>query len=287
MEKIIKFVTPINPEETVQFYKDLEHYLDPMGTGEWDQLKTLAIMGDSFTGEEKVRSEVEQVPRQHLPMLPHGTKSPRLPEGTVYRTVKVENLSFGGATMKRMLEKREAMERWVRDVPALTLIQLGACDIGYKDIYKSSTYKPTKQYKDSLFYFLDTWIKRATERIEEYPYGNVAIREKMRERIKVHKWLIVSIPDWGKDCKKVKGVTAQDHVDLRRKCNSALGNTITYLKTKYNAVVLKTNFQRLDINHDNIHLSFRDQKRYNEIIFSVARRFLCDLCSWNSTQSKM
>ena len=140
MEKIIKFVTPTNPEETVQFYKDLEHYLDPMGTGEWDQLKTLVI---------------------------------------------------------------------------------------------------------------------------------------------------ISIPDWGKDCTKVKGVTAQDHVDLRRKCNSAIGSSIIYLKTKHNTVILKTNFQRLDINHSNIHLSFRDQKRYNEIIFSVARSFLCDLCSWNPTQSNI
>ena len=113
MEKIFKFVTPTNPEETAQFYKDLEHYLDPMGTGEWDQLKTLVIM---------------------------------------------------------------------------------------------------------------------------------------------------SIPDWGKDCTKVKGVTAQDHVDLRKKCYSALDSSITYLKTKYNVVILKTNFQRLDINYSNIHLSFRDQK---------------------------
>ena len=72
--------------------------------------------------------------------------------------------------------------------------------------------------------------------------------------------VIVSISDWGKDCTKVKGVTAQDHVDLRRKCNSALGSSITYLKTKHNAVVLKTNFQRLDINHSNKHLPFRDKK---------------------------
>merc|ERR1712215_361813 len=74
-----------------------------------------------------------------------------------------------------------------------------------------------------------------------------------------------------------------DYVDLRRKCNSTLGSSITYLKTKHNAVILKTNFQRLDINYSNTYLSFRDQ-RYNEIIFSVARRFLCDLCSWNPTQ---
>ena len=76
-------------------------------------------------------------------------------------------------------------------------------------------------------------------------------------------------------------------MDLRRKLNSALVSSITYLKNKYNAVVLKTSFQRLDINHNNIHLSLRDQKRYNEIIFSVARKFLCDVCSWDPTQTRM
>ena len=284
MEKTFFFVTPTNPEELAQFYKDIERYLEPMGTGEWEQLVTFAIMGDSFTNEKRVMSEVRQVPRQHLPMLPHGTKSPRLPEGSVYRTVKVENLSFGGATMETMLEETKAMERWVRDVPALTLLHLGGCDIGYGNISKDSTDGPAKQYKKSLFNFLETWIERATETIEKYSYDNVAIQEKMRERIKVHKWLIVSIPDWGKNCKQVKGVTAQDHVDIRRKCNSALGNTTTYLKTKYNAVVLKTNFERSETNYKNIHLSFEDQKRYNEIIFSVARRLLCDVCSWNPTR---
>ena len=208
MEKTFFFVTPTNPEELAQFYKDIERYLEPMGTGEWEQLVTFAIMGDSFTNEKRVMSEVRQVPRQHLPMLPHGTKSPRLPEGSVYRTVKVENLSFGGATMETMLEEAKAMERWVRDVPALTLLHLGGCDIGYGNISKDSTDGPAKQYKESLFTFLETWIKRATERIEKYSYDNVAIQEKMRERIKVHKWLIVSIPDWGKNCKQVKGVTA-------------------------------------------------------------------------------
>ena len=108
MEKVFKFVTPTNPEELAQFYRDLEDYLHPIGTGDWDQLKTLAIIGDSFTAEGKVKSEVGHVPRQHLPMLPHGTKSPMLAEGRVYRTVKVENLSMGGATMNKMLEKKRS-----------------------------------------------------------------------------------------------------------------------------------------------------------------------------------
>ena len=37
--------------------------------------------------------------------------------------------------MKKMLGKKETMERWVSDVPALTVVHLGACDIGNKDIY--------------------------------------------------------------------------------------------------------------------------------------------------------
>ena len=287
MEKTFFFVTPTNPEELAQFYKDIERYLEPMGTGEWEQLVTFAIMGDSFTNEKRVMSEVRQVPRQHLPMLPHGTKSPRLPEGSVYRTAKVENLSFGGATMETMLEETKAMERWVRDVPALTLLHLGGCDIGYGNISKDSTDGPKKQYKKSLFDFLETWIERATEEIEKFSYDNVAIKEKMREKVKVHKWLIVSIPDWGKNCTQVKGVSAQDHVEIRRKCNHALDDTTTYLKNRYNAVVLRTNFERKDTEYDNIHFSLEDQKRYNEIIFSVVRRLLCDVCSWNPKKSEI
>ena len=107
------------------------------------------------------------------------------------------------------------------------------------------------------------------------------------ERVKTHRWLIVSIPDWGKECKKVKGVTAREHVDLRRKCNSALGASTRYLRNKYNAMVLKTCFLRQDINCHNIHFSPRDQNRYNEIIFSVARRLLCDVCFWDPTQKEM
>ena len=156
MDKVFEFITPTNQEEVAQFYRNLEHYLHPTRTGDWGQLKTVCIMGDSFTAEDKVKSEVGHVPRQHLPMLPHGTKSPMLVEGEVYRTVKVENLSMGGATMKKMLGKKETMERWVSDIPALTVVHLGPCDIGNKDIYKSSDSKPTKQYREKLYYFLDT-----------------------------------------------------------------------------------------------------------------------------------
>ena len=150
-------------------------------------MKTLCIMVDSFVVEDKVKSEVGYVPRQHLPMFPHANKGPMLGQGEIYRIVRVENLSMGGATMKKMLGKKELMVRWVSEVPALTVVHLGACDIGNKGINDSSSPAPTKQYREKLYYFLDTWIKRATKMIEEHHYGNVAIIDKMEERIKTHK----------------------------------------------------------------------------------------------------
>ena len=114
--------------------------------------------------------------------------------------------------------------------------------------------------------------------MKKHIYGNIAIKEKMKARIKSHKWLIVSIPDWGKVNKNVRGITSKEHTDLRRICNSALKPCTTYFWKEYKAVVLNTGFLRLDRDPNAIHLSGKDQLRYNEIIFSVARKLLCDVC---------
>ena len=96
MDKVFEFRTPTNPEELAQFYRNLEHYLYPTRTGDWGQMKTVCIMGDSFMKKENVKSEVGHVPREHIPLLPHGTKVQCwYVEGEVYRTAKIENLSQG------------------------------------------------------------------------------------------------------------------------------------------------------------------------------------------------
>ena len=110
--------------------------------------------------------------------------------------------------MKMMLSAKDAMEKWIKEVPALTIMHLGACDIANGDISEN---QPRDDYKFKVKHFLKTWSKEASEKIEKHIYGNIATKEKMRAKIKNHKWLIVSIPDWGKENKKVRGTTPQTY----------------------------------------------------------------------------
>ena len=73
---------------------------------------------------------------------------------------------------------------------------------------------------------------------------------------------------------------------MRRKCNDALKNCTTYFWKEYRAVVFNIGFLRIDRDPNNIHCSVRDQRRYNEIIFGVARKLLCDICKWDISQNK-
>ena len=73
---------------------------------------------------------------------------------------------------------------------------------------------------------------------------------------------------------------------MRRKCNTALKYCTTYFWKEYRAVVFNTGLLRIDRHPDKIHCSDRDQRRYNEVIFSVARKLLCDICKWDIRQNK-
>ena len=124
MPKVFEYTEPTNPEEVAQFYRKLERHLHPVNTltGDWSNLKTVGILGDSYMIEDRVTSEVGKNPSWHIPMLPHATNG-RFPEwGAIYRSVRVENLSMGGATMRMMLSDKSIMGKWIKDVPTLTIV---------------------------------------------------------------------------------------------------------------------------------------------------------------------
>ena len=55
MPKTFQYREPTNPEEIALFYRRLEHYLHPESrqSGDWNNTKTIAILGDSFLVEKK------------------------------------------------------------------------------------------------------------------------------------------------------------------------------------------------------------------------------------------
>ena len=285
MANIFHYEEPTSPEDLALFYRRLEPYLHPRSTSSSDQnkTKTVAILGDSFLIEKRFIADMGETPFKHIPMLPHATEGAYPESGNLYRCARIENLSKGGGTMKMMLKDESAMRKWIEEVPALTIMHLGGCDISNGEINGN---KPKIDYKNKVEHFMRTWLRVASEKIKKHIYENVAIKERMENRLKDHKWLIVAIPDWGKENTQIRGVTPEVHKVRRRMCNDALKNCSTYFWNEYKAVVFNTGFLRIDRDPDQIHCSTRDQRRYNEIIFGVARKLICDICKWEISQGK-
>ena len=158
MSKTFQYREPTNPEEIALFYRRLEHYLHPESrqSGDWNNTKTIAILGDSYLIEKRVIADMGKTPSRHIPMLPHATEG-RYPEyGDFYRSARIENLSKGGGTMQMMLEDKSAMKKWVEEVPALTIMHLGGCDISNGDI---SEIKPKVDYKNKSRIFYENLVE--------------------------------------------------------------------------------------------------------------------------------
>ena len=279
MANTFYYKEPTSSEDLALFYRRLEPFLHPRNTSSSDQkkIKTVAILGDSFVIERRVIEDMGETPFKHIPMLPHATKGAYPESGNLYRCARIENLSKGGGTMERMLRDEKAMKKWIEEVPALTIMHLGGCDIANGEI---SVQDLRTGYRRRVELFMRTWLSIAEEKIKEHTYENVVTKERMKDSLKSHKWLIVSIPDWGKENNKIRGVTPEVHKVTRRMYNDALKCCSTYFWKEFKAVVFNVGFLREDKNPDDIHYSTREQRKYNEIIFSVARKLLCDFCNW-------
>ena len=87
MDKVFEYTKPTNPEEVAQFYRKLERHLHPANTltGDWNNLKTVGILGDSYLIDKRVTLDMGKSPSRHIPMLSHATEG-RYPElGDFYR----------------------------------------------------------------------------------------------------------------------------------------------------------------------------------------------------------
>ena len=285
MANTFYYEEPTSPEDLASFYRKLEPFLHPRNTSSMDQkkVKVVVILGDSFMVERRVIDDMGETPFKHIPMLPHATKGAHPESENRYRCARIENLSRGGGTMEKMLRDEKAMDTWIEDVPALTIMHLGGCDIASGDIDKEDG---RNGHRKTVELFMKTWLLTAEEKIKKHNYGNVATKQKMKDRLKSHKWLIVSIPDWGRENNNIRGVTPKVHTDTRRRYNNALKCCSTYFWREFKAVVFNVGFLREERNPDDIHYSNREQRQYNEIIFSVARKLLCDFCNWEVDEGR-
>ena len=98
-------------------------------------VRLIAILGDSWTSKDRIKYNiVDSVPRDYISIRPHGTSSSAGNASLSNRIVVadgafVANYSKGGYTLEKYLRDTERQQKWAREVPELTIVHVGACDL--------------------------------------------------------------------------------------------------------------------------------------------------------------
>ena len=231
----------------------------------------VGLLSDSYLTFDKVkRYSIPGPPREHFDMRPHVTET--------YNNMSndaafIQHYSKGGLTMNKALEDEYLLGMWAIDIPALTILHLGACDLANTEL---STMGDTIRtvFPKKVSEFLKQWPIEARKTLE-----NSRQRAQFDRQLLVHKWLIIKVPDWG-DSPAIRNIDFKTYQDLRKKANTGLERSRSYFWKNFKAVFLLTHIDRPKFKDKQVHLIDEQQDAFNEQVFSAAAKVLCRYCKW-------
>ena len=112
-------------------------------------VRLIALLGDSWTSKGRFKSEIfDTVPRDYINIRPHATSSSTGNNSLSGRIVLaegafLENYSKGGYTLDKFLDDPEKLNKWAREVPEVTIVHVGVCDLANFGKYEPKTVKKT------------------------------------------------------------------------------------------------------------------------------------------------
>ena len=241
-------------------------------------VRLISILGDSWTKKGRIEKNiVDENPRDYIDIRPHGTVAD-VPSASVTERITasegafVSFLSEGGYTLSKYLLDTERQAEWARQVPELSVLHVGACDLANTGKYTVANVK--KSFFKDVDEFLVQWPILAKKQIK----GRRTIA-KFERQLEKHKWLIVKIPNWH-ESHGIKGVTPKVFKQLKKRANTGLDNRKTDLWTKFRAVLVAPHIEYAKFVPGQVHLAPEDQVKFNEQVLSVAAKVLCEFCTW-------
>ena len=240
-------------------------------------VRLIALLGDSWTSKGRLESEiVDDLPRDYINIRPHATSSAAGNNSLSGKIVVaegafLENYSKGGYTLDKFLDDPEKLNKWAREVPEVTILHVGACDLANSGKYDTKTVK--KQFPKDLSSFLRKWQDKARESLNER--GKV----HFNRRLENHKWLIVKIPVWDQ-CNGIKGISKNKFAYMRKRVNTTLKNARTTFWKEFRAIIVAIDLQYPKFDRKTVHLTSECQKQYNELVLGAASKLICEFCPW-------
>ena len=240
-------------------------------------IPTVGLLGDSYVSSEKVkRYSIPAPPREHFDMRPHVTETSVSDKNDEYISndaAFIQHYSKGGLTMSEALKCKYLLSMWAINIPELTILHLGACDLANTEL---STMADTIRtvFPRKVSEFLEQWPIEARKQLK---YGRE--RARFDRQLLAHKWLIIKVPDWG-DSPAIRNIDFKQYQDLRKKANTGLERSRSYFWKNFKAAFLLTHIDNPKFIDKQVHLIDEQQDIFNEQIFSAAAKMLCRYCKW-------
>ena len=108
-------------------------------------VRLIALLGDSWTSKGRLEREiVDDVPRDYINIRPHATSSSTGNDSLSNKIVVaegafLENYSEGGYTLNAFLNNKDKLNKWAHELPELSILHVGACDIANTGNYERKT----------------------------------------------------------------------------------------------------------------------------------------------------
>ena len=241
-------------------------------------VRLVAILGDSWTSEGRFKNEIfDTVPRDYIDIRPHATSSqtgnsPLSNRIVVAEGAFIQNYSQGGYTLDAFLADTEIQQKWAREVPELTIVHVGACDLANSGKYNRANAK--SQFPIDLSHFLKEWPKSARKTLK-------SARRELRfdRRWENHKWLVVKIPVWDQS-NGIRNISTDEFKYMRKRVNSGLHDGRTRFWKECRAVIMSTDLSFPKFLPKSVHLTPKFQTKFNKQVLSAAAKVLCEFCPW-------
>ena len=247
----------------------------PSTTKSW---RTIVLMGDSFLTEEKVRPDIDvDHPRDTIDISPHATTdadTKDLQEKSIVIApgAHLVNYSVGGCTLDKLIKDKKRLELWARDVPELSVLHVGACEIAKRKYTKENI---KKEFVTDLSTFIKQWPVNAKKAIKD----NARLVARFERKLENHKWLVVKIPVWDQS-EGIRYMKKKEFGELRKRANTALKNARTSLWVKQRVVVLSVDLPYPKFKPGTVHYTSPYQSAFNKQVFKAAGKVICEFCTW-------
>ena len=226
---------------------------------------------DLYPHKTMVATRTDEIPIEGFSLLEASPAS--VAQGKV--------LARGGLTWNGCLEDEEIVGRWASEVPKITIVHLGACDLANTDFGKiESGDSIGNRYGQLVMDWIPKFINAAAK-------TRKTNNQKLYflERLKHHRWVILKIPSWGTEDEAIKGgMTAKEFMRLKRKANKGLDDFAKRLYEKRRAFVYgpkmyrDTAFRRTRHGQPTVHLDYRSQTIFIDQVIEAVARIICQCC---------